>query len=181
MLSSKRFDKRRVVAVSISCLALAGATLGSALAARSQLTSSPGSSSGWAGLARHSMLMAETRGADADELNTINGWIDDDDQGEVDHTESPDPAESEAPDASEAPDESEAPDPSEAPEKTKAPDPGEHESTAVDENDQGDNNDDQGENEQDKADSGQKDDAGSGQHDSGDAGEHDDGGDSGGD
>ena len=150
MSTTKRVTGLRLAAVAISCTALTGATLGTAIAARSQPAAAAIVSPGWAHLLRIRLLVAETTGADADELDVLNGLIEPDDQDEV-----------EAPDEVETP-EVETPD-------TETP---EVETPDTEQDDQGDDNDDQGENEQDEADAGEHDAA---EHDGGDSGEHDDG------
>jgi type IV secretory pathway VirB10-like protein len=145
MSTTKRLNAYRLIAVAFSCAALTGATLGSALAARNQPVVSATVSPDWASLLRLRHLVAETTGADADELDALNGMIDPDDQNELPEVEAP---ETETP-------ETETP-------ETETPD--------TEQDDQGEIEDDQGEDEQDEADNGE-----AAEHDDGDAGEHDDG------
>jgi type IV secretory pathway VirB10-like protein len=145
MSTTKRLNAYRLIAVAFSCAALTGATLGSALAARNQPVVSATVSPDWASLLRLRHLVAETTGADADELDALNGMIDPDDQNELPEVEAP---ETETP-------ETETP-------ETETPD--------TEQDDQGQIEDDQGEDEQDEADNGE-----AAEHDDGDAGEHDDG------
>jgi hypothetical protein len=145
MSTTKRMNAYRLIAVAFSCAALTGATLGSALAARNQPVVSATVSPDWASLLRLRHLVAETTGADADELDALNGMIDPDDQNELPEVEAP---ETETP-------ETETP-------ETETPD--------TEQDDQGEIEDDQGEDEQDEADNGE-----AAEHDDGDAGEHDDG------
>jgi type IV secretory pathway VirB10-like protein len=145
MSTTKRMNAYRLIAVAFSCAALTGATLGSALAARNQPVVSATVSPDWASLLRLRHLVAETTGADADELDALNGMIDPDDQNELPEVEAP---ETETP-------ETETP-------ETETPD--------TEQDDQGEIEDDQGEDEQDEADNGE-----AAEHDDGDAAEHDDG------
>jgi type IV secretory pathway VirB10-like protein len=145
MSTTKRMNAYRLIAVAFSCAALTGATLGSALAARNQPVVSATVSPDWASLLRLRHLVAETTGADADELDALNGMIDPDDQNELPEVEAP---ETETP-------ETETP-------ETETPD--------TEQDDQGQIEDDQGEDEQDEADNGE-----AAEHDDGDAAEHDDG------
>jgi hypothetical protein len=145
MSTTKRMNAYRLIAVAFSCAALTGATLGSALAARNQPVVAATVSPDWASLLRLRHLVAETTGADADELDALNGMIDPDDQNELPEVEAP---ETETP-------ETETP-------ETETPD--------TEQDDQGEIEDDQGEDEQDEADNGE-----AAEHDDGDAGEHDDG------
>jgi hypothetical protein len=150
MSTTKRLNAYRLIAVTFSCAALTGATLGSALAARNQPVVAATVSADWASLLRLRHLVAETTGADADELDVLNGMIDPDDQNELPEVETP---ETETP-------ETETPE-TETPE-TETPD--------TEQDDQGQIEDDQGEDEQDEADNGE-----AAEHDDGDAAEHDDG------
>jgi hypothetical protein len=154
MSTTKRLNAYRLIAVAISCAALTGATLGSALAARNQPVVAATVSPDWASLLRLRHLVAETTGADADELDVLNGMIDPDDQNELLEVETP---ETETPET-ETP-ETETPE-TETPE-TETPD--------TEQDDQGEVEDDQGEDEQDEADNGE-----AAEHDDGDAAEHDD-------
>jgi hypothetical protein len=146
--TTKRLSGLRLVAVAISCAALTAATLGSAFAARIPPGATVTGSSGWASLVRLRHLVAETIGADADELDALNGLIDPDDHNDLLEVETP---------------ETETP-------ETETPD------NAHD--DQGEVEDDQGENEQDEADDGEAaehDDGADAEHDDGDTTEDDDG------
>ena len=97
MSTTKRPNGLRLFAVTISCAALTAATFGSGVAARSQPNVASIVSPGWAHLIRIRLLVAETSGAEADELDVLNGLIDPDDQDEVERPDEVETPEVETP------------------------------------------------------------------------------------
>ena len=160
MTRLKRPSGRRFVAVAISCTALAAVSLGSAFAARSQPSGAVAGGAGQGDGPRMRLLAAEIGGAEAGELDELDGGIQADDQ------EVAEPPEVETPEPKDTPEAADTPEPPEVPETEPAD--AEQDDQGEDANDQGEDANHQGEDANDQ-----------GEHDSGDAAEHDDGGESG--